>query len=212
MRSRQGTYKILFLVLIITILVALFAVGIRHINIKSGVIKDIIQSVPTITAAIGLIMVWYQMKRDRDLNEAEFTINLNQSFSANPGIKDIYSKLDKNMDKLIDPFNEDDIINIAEYLSFFGPIANLLERGILKYELINNLFVFRFFIAVNDPFVQKHMLIKDAEHFKVIYKLYDDWVKFRRHKGMDIPFPEYTLDKMDSNYAEIVRDISRYNK
>ena len=165
-------------------------------------ISDIINSV---AAVVGIIAIWYQMKREKDLSEAEFIINLNNSFTSNAEIKNIYRKLEVSKLTNEDPFNEEDSINIVDYLTFFETLNNLLKRRVIKFEMIDDLFSYRFFIAVHNQYIQNRELVKDKEYYNNIYILYKDWTEYRRKKNKPIPFDSNSLDTADERYNNYIR-------
>ena len=46
--------------------------------------SDVATIITTVTAIIGAFAIWFQMKRERDINEAEFIMNYNINFIENP--------------------------------------------------------------------------------------------------------------------------------
>ena len=43
-------------------------------------ISDVAAVISTATAIIGVFAIWFQMKRERDINEAEFILNFNEPY------------------------------------------------------------------------------------------------------------------------------------
>ena len=72
----------------------------------------------------------------------------------------------------------------------------LIDRGTLSLELVNDLFGYRFFIAVHNPYVQKKKLVKSPENFRNLYVLEHDWMEYRRKQGLPIFHEEYALEKV----------------
>lgn len=198
--------RILMIVLLVVLL--MFVTSVITSLISNNVIKvnskisDIINS---LAAVVGIIAIWYQMKREKDLSEAEFIINLNNSFTSNMEIKTIYRKLEEC--KLIneDPFTNEDNISIVDYLTFFETLNNLLKRRIIKFEMIDDLFSYRFFIAVHNTYIQDRELIKDKEYYNNIYILHKKWTEYRKKNNKDIPFENNSLEIVDITYNYGIR-------
>jgi hypothetical protein len=63
--------------------------------------------------------------------------------------------------------------------------------------IIDDLFAYRFFIAVNNPVVQEYELIPYADFYKGCYELSEVWTKQWRNEGKRIPLDQYTLFECD---------------
>lgn len=196
MLNRNRTLVIILIVLVIIFVTSLMAKN-TYFTGKYELIKDLISS---ITAIIGLLAIWHQMKRDKDLTEAEFIINLNNSFTSNPDIKHIYTKLESNKHTNVDPFTDEDMIKVVDYLTFFETISNLIQRNVLDFDMINDLFAYRFFAVVHNEHIQKREIIKDAAFYENLYALHRDWMQYRRKKKLYIPYEKTSLDTMDPKY------------
>jgi hypothetical protein len=174
-----------------------------------GVDKDIISSFieyfGVIGALGGIVAIWFQMRREKNIAEGKFIYSLYDGFSNNDRIKNIYHKLEKcsenNYEK--DPFRKNDIGYIIDYLGFFETMFLLMKRKIIDIKLIDELFSYRFFIAVHNPYVQKKCLVKYSEFYKNTYRLHKFWVDYRTKNNNPVPFPEYRLDKVDDKYEKI---------
>jgi hypothetical protein len=186
MKSRRKMTWIMAILIIITSMLVVF--GDRYLDISSIETK-----VATITAIIGSIALWYQLKREKDFAEAQYILNLNEAFSGNDNIKKIYQKLVRYQDTKEIQFTIEDKNNLMEYISFFSPIANLVQRGILSYETINGFLSFRFFSVMNNPEVQEIAIIPQSEHIGIIFDLYDGWLKYREKQNQLEPLGETSL-------------------
>jgi hypothetical protein len=134
--------------------------------------------VVAVTAVIGAIAIWFQMKRARDIAHGEFIMNLNQSFLSNDDVKTLYRKLIEGAE-----IDRGDQVAIVEYLSFFETIYLLLKQNVIDIRLIDDLFRFRFFTAVNNVYVQDLELIPDARFYRNIYALDDMWNEHLAKRG-----------------------------
>jgi hypothetical protein len=65
-------------------------------NITSDLLNeklvDYFEILSALTALVGVYAIWYQLKRDKDINEAQFLIDLNSKFYENEAIMEVYSK------------------------------------------------------------------------------------------------------------------------
>lgn len=135
-----------------------------------------------VIGALSLIGLLYQFSREKNIKEAELVLDINTNFLSNPDIKRIYIMLEesKNVGHKINPFSEKDIIDMANYLSFFEPFYELIQRKVISFPTIDQL-AYRFFLAVNNKHMQEMLLCKSGKEiaWKDLYKLHYLWKKYR---------------------------------
>ncbi|WP_042705796.1 hypothetical protein [Methanomicrobium mobile] len=178
----------LFLISIIGILL-LFEVD-QRINTSE---TSLIIAICTILTAVGglssIYFIYKELKVSADIANADFLFKLNTEFFKNDDIVLIYKKLEDSLSNLNangsefhnNFFDESDKIAIAHYLAYFKLIYNLIERdvNIINMSEINDLYAYRFFLAVNDPEIQDIELMPNQLYYNDIFKLYDQWMKYR---------------------------------
>ncbi|GHV95499.1 hypothetical protein AGMMS50293_18190 [Spirochaetia bacterium] len=148
----------------------------------------IVTTITTLTTVVGVFAVWLQMQKGKKLNEGEFILNLRKQFVDNPHIYQMTVKLEKyeRSDKKNNPFSEDDISDIATYMTFFEVMYLLIKRNIIKLFMVDLLFAFHFFILINNERIQELELIPCQDYYIDVYKLYYEWITFRKKKGLPI--------------------------
>lgn len=198
MRNHSKTFLIIIIIFMVIFVTSLISSN-NVLSTRYETVKDLIGS---ITAIIGVIAIWYQMKRDKDLTEAEFINNLNNTFTTNPDIKYIFAKLQNSRGSAEDPFIDEDMIKVVDYLTFFETISNLIQRKVLNFDMINDLFSYRFFIIVHNIHVQNREIIADNSYYGNLYTLHRLWVQYRKKNNLDIPNEEISLDKRDPKYTK----------
>ncbi len=174
---------------------------------------DVMAKLATAGGLIGLV---YQVKRDKDLTEANFVVLLNQNFITNENISRIYnlleeSKNDKQKDENLFKF-PDDIIDMANYLSFFGPFWGLIERGVVHISTIDIL-AYRFFLATNNRFMQDELLCRSekVEAWRNIYLLHKVWQAYRYQNNLHVWQEKSDLSKKDPTYSNITKECQPTN-
>jgi|GEM_PF-1270018 len=139
-----------------------------------------------IGAAIGLLKLIYESNKTRKLKEAEFVASLNRDFTSNNLICSLYQKLEHDYRKQDEPsrINEEDVVSFVVYLTFFETLHDLILKGIIKIETIDDLFGYRFFIMIHNKVVQETELTAPTliDSYINIFKLYDKWTKHRIRK------------------------------
>jgi hypothetical protein len=162
-------------------------------NITSDLLNeklvDYFEILSALTALVGVYAIWYQLKRDKDINEAQFLIDLNSKFYENEAIMEVYSKCVSGQQAGSEGsplFTYADEPKVSQFFSFFGTINNLLERNILDLALIDKTFAYRYFVVANRKELQNVFLIPDAKYYRGNYKLYQKWYSYRKQKNMPI--------------------------
>lgn len=157
------------------------------------------ETVVALTAVTGALAIWFQMKRAKDMAEGEFIVGLNESFISNDDVKALYTKLING-----DPIDRSDQTAIVEYMTFFETIYLLLHRDVVDIRLIDDLFRYRFFVAVTNPDIQALELLPDARFYKNIYTLDHVWTEYRRKVGEAEDSPS-SLRAVNPDYLSFVK-------
>ena len=153
---------------------------------------DTLQLFSGIIAAMSVVLLGIELFQTRKVSEGEFLANLNQMFVENESYRKAYT-LFENYDFENCPDLE---LKIVEY-----------SQDTLTIDMFDDLFGYRFFIAVHNPYVQKQKLVKLPNNFRNLYRLERDWRKYREKKGTAVFHDEYSLDKQLNNetYKAVVQ-------
>ena len=92
-----------------------------------------------------------------------------------------------------------EIINYLVYLESFVP---LIIHGQLKLEEVDDLFGYRYFIAMNNPVLQMNELCRERPYYRGCFEAYEIWKSHRRKdpRGYIIPMEHYDLMKSWEQY------------
>ncbi len=208
MISKKGTnlkVSILFFLIFCALIVLLLFEVDKRINTDetSWILAfcTIVTAVGGVAAALG---IYTQLKESKELNEAQFIVDLNTNFTSNQHIIEIFVLLEKSQKDGENPFNSDHKAKMTMYLTYFELIHYLLNRNILSYKLVNDLFAYRFFLAVHNKHLQEMELVKDASYYRDIFRLHNDWVNYRKTLNEEIMNEEYSLEKVCPIYYELI--------
>jgi len=193
----------------VLIIIALFAIVIiANLEPLKQNLSPFINTLANIAAAGGLIAVFLQFKRERDINEADFIIRINHNFMTNDSISRIYKMLEESKVKgqQKNPFTQQDIIDMANYLTYFDPFYSLIKRNVIKIETIDTALAYRFFLAANNRFMQEMLLCKESKEqaWEAIYLLYEIWMKYRDKKDKSTWQPDHALSGTAA-YSKIIK-------
>lgn len=196
---------IFILALLVSIISRMFLVAdislVAFSDEQAGLVTSMIEGV---VGAIAAGLVLYQLKmssnveeRQNDIEEAQFILQYNQAFIQDPNMCQVERLLENAMLKkceepLIHDENRQLFIN---YLVYLEGLAPLIIRGILKLEHVDDLFAYRFFLAMNSPALQKDQLFVFPEYYRGCFKLYQKWKQFRKNENREVLMEENSLDK-----------------
>lgn len=166
--------------------------------------ESISNSATFISAIIGVIAIWYQMKKDADIAKAEFILTLNSNFQDNENIIYIYSKLKEIRDGSNYKFTPEDGRKMGEYIMFFQTIYFMVVEGVIDIRMIDRLFANKFFLFMNNCYVQTYQL-KYTSINKPILELYCLWVNYREKNHLPMLYPECMPDKTEKMGSYFLR-------
>lgn len=165
--------------------------------------------VNTVIVIVGAVAFWLEFKNNGYLNESQFIMELNNQFISNSDLIDIESQLEKcycafhNKDFKL--YNEElsnfEIYlmqdkkrqHLVNYLVHLEGIAAIINNGVLHLDVIDDLMAYRYFIAVNNPVVQKLELLEYANFYQGCFNVYQRWKKVLEKQKSEIPMIENDL-------------------
>lgn len=164
-------------------------------------IENSIGILSLIVSLVSAILIIVQLKEAGNIQEAEFIVNLNQSFVENEDYAKVYTELEKSDNK---GHLEADVsrIQISNYFTFFETIYLLLEQGTIRMKVLDDLFAYRFFLAVHNEKVQKEKMVTSPYNFRNIYYLEEIWRNYRKKAGITI-YKDYNCLKNACKRTEI---------
>lgn len=168
--------------------------------------SDVATIITTVTAIIGAFAIWFQMKRERDINEAEFIMNYNISFIENSEYVELEQKLEKYrkvMEAGGSPEDAEEIMTeenqqiVVNYLVYHEALAIFVKKRVLSIDSIDDLFAYRFFLIMNNPEIQRKELGPEAQYYHGCYWLHKKWTEYRKKKGLYILLEDTSLEQTD---------------
>lgn len=190
--------------IIVIISSLLIVLGVIFGSIFSNYSGEISTVVTTVTAIIGAVALWIQFKKDREINQSSFIIEFYKSFYENESNVKILNILDKKYSKLDhknlkDPTLYADILN---YASWIRTLCNLIDRNVVTFDTIDEIFSYKFFVFLNNKDIQELELVPCSELYKLIYRTHRKWSAWREKNGLNVLMPEENLANVP-NYTEL---------
>lgn len=189
---------------VISIVLVCSGLSEKSLDILSNMLEGVIAA-----AAAGLVIRELKMnerqeQRENDIHEATFLLNYNQSFIQDSNMNEVEYLLEKQMSygysgSIITDQNRQKFIN---YLVYLEGLAPLILNSIMKLDHIDDLMAFRFFLAVNNPELQKDQLEVFPQYYRGCFKLYRKWIGYYEELNKHgiyrkVPFEETGLNKLD---------------
>lgn len=134
--------------------------------------------VVAIVGVVGGAVALYEIHNTKQLAQAGFIRDLNAGFAGDTLITELWGRL-----LLDEPIERQDRVLISSYFTFFETIYLLLQRRVLRIQLIDDLFRNRFFTAIGNPQIQDIALIANADAFQNVYALVASWSSYLRKIG-----------------------------
>ncbi len=148
-----------------------------------------------VIGVLGTIIIAIMQLRDsKEISRATFIVELNRTFVENPDYTEIYNALQNCLDKKCTLCENSgcDVTHceihfekskISNYLTFFETIYILYKKEVISFDIIDDLFAYRFFLAVHSRLIQQEKLMPQPENFKNIFLLEREWLDYRIKHG-----------------------------
>ena len=151
-----------------------------------------------------------ELMQTQQLEEAEFIVSLNEKFSESEACQKVFAyaiweahakmlelhesgeapldeaELARVEDVVADEPPKPAQIDLSGYLTFFESIFLLVERRVVQWDILNELFKYRFFSGVHSEYVQRERLVRLPGNFKNIYYLEALWMVYNGDDPMQI--------------------------
>lgn len=182
---------------IIYIALTLIILGLLSTLLMDDSLADKIATIITmITAIIGAVALFIQFKKDKDVNQAEFIINYGKYYYEVNETNEIERKLEY-YGQNPDIFEEKDKMGIIKSLVWCEGLSVLIQKNVIDLSLVDNLFSYRFFMLVHNPYIQNCEIKPYKEYYKGIFALHKIWCDYKRKTNQIILGEENSLEKVE---------------
>ena len=208
----NNTFRILIVVVVVLVVII----------ISTTATPQVSNSVTVGTAALGFLVIVYQLIKDHKIKKAEFIYNLNTTFNSDTEIAYIYMKLKKLRDKKKDNTEEDDDEDdkklkftvkdgrrMGNYIMFFIIMNHLIDDKLVDIKMVDSIFCNKFFLFCNNEYSYKYQLQEKEFNYPVL-KLYEKWYNFRVLKKIKELYPDFSLSDQDNLYEKFDDGTIKY--
>ncbi len=187
---KRGSLHVLILVLVIALLITGFSF-VRSLLVMSdeAFVSIAISGLESIGLLVSVLIAVRQLNDSKEISRASFIVELNRTFTESKGNVELYTALQDCRDGKCASGGECAAkgtclltfpkVVVSNYLTFFETIYLLEKNGAISFEMIDDLFAYRFFLAVHSQFVQQEKLAPQPENFKNIFCLEYEWIQYR---------------------------------
>ncbi len=166
----------------------------------------ILSAVEAVGLTVSIILASHQLRDSKELGKATFVMELNRTFVDNEDYMFLYNVMQDCLDGKCPhrasgacPIDCKDCefeipkSKISNYLTFFETIYILVKNGDISFEILDDLFAYRFFLGVHHPLIQEAKLRPQPKNFENIFALEREWLAYRKKKGKDNEEPGSTV-------------------
>lgn len=203
MKMPQYKTKLTMLILfssIILVILCLASIYIFHTGDEASV--GIFSLAVTL---IGTIFIAVELKNGQDVTCSEMLINLNNYFHDSDRLMKVYQVLEDcemEGDYSDERWKDVSSVEIAQYCTFFENLYMLHRHHIANIEDLDDLFGYRFFLFMNNPYIQEHYLLPTSSSYVQLFELCRIWTRHRKSESKDkttwtrsIPGSQYMISE-----------------
>lgn len=131
---------------------------------------------------IGTIFIAIELKNSSEVTCSEMLIDLNNYFHDSDRLMKVYEVLEKcneENDCAASLWKDVSSVEVAQYCTFFENLFLLYRHHIASIEDLDDLFGYRFFSFVNNPYIQEKYIFPTSSSYAEIFELYKVWIKHR---------------------------------
>lgn len=135
---------------------------------------------------LGTIFIAVELKNGQNVTCSDMLIDLNNYFHDSDRLMKVYEVLEcheTDREACAGLWKDVKSIEVAHYCTFFENLYLLYRNDVAAIEDLDDLFGYRFFIFVNNPYIQENYILPTSSSYVQIFKLYEAWIKYRKKKG-----------------------------
>lgn len=163
----------------------------------SEILASIVAVISTVIGAFASVLE-YKYNNAIDLSNDIMTIY--QTFIDIPGNKLIEYKLEVLKRRGKNLFTDEDTTGIRNYLMYFNGVAEKVLANNVSIRHINTILGYRFFLAMNCPYIQDREIIPNAQMYVPCIQLHNKWRKWSEAHHFVRSGDAYSLEKRFDDY------------
>ena len=186
--KKENNYYIGVLIIVMLLLFTLF--------LDDSLGSRIVTIITVGTALIGAVSLLIHYRRDKNISQASFILEYAKYFYSLSDVEDTMFLLDEYRNGNRESIKKIKYNGIVNYLVWCEELSSLVQRGIIDFETIDNLFSYNFFLITNNKYIQEKELVPQAEFYKGVFFLHYAWTKYKKDTKQSIINEDESLDKV----------------
>lgn len=172
--------------------IVLISVSIVALSLFDVINDTFVSLITIITAIVGAFGIWLELNKEQEINQASFILSINSDFYSLGGKGVMFAAaLEKMLDEDYSGVKKLELTTehqemVIQYLVWVKTLSALINRRMIKLSAIDDLFSYKFFIAVNNEQIQKMELIPYKTAYRGIFKAHKMWKKYRKKHNKEI--------------------------
>lgn len=176
--------SISLLIILATILLVLLCLLIVH-TFRTG--EEATVGIFSLAATlVGTIFIAIELKNGSEVTCSEMLINLNNYFHDSDRLMKVYEVLENGElegDYSYERWKDVSSVEVAQYCTFFENLYLLYRHHIANIEDLDDLFGYRFFLFMNNPYIQENYILPTSSSYVQVFELYKIWIKYREKEN-----------------------------
>ncbi len=201
MRSNKKNTIVFTCLIILYVLLLLSMFLVYLLTDASDIFASIVTLIATIIGAFASIV---EYRKNESVDMCNNILEIYADFVDVPTNKDIEYKLECLKRRNVNLFTKEDISGIRNYLMYFNSVAEIVLTNNIKISYINTILGYRFFLAMNSPYIQDLEIIPNAHCYKPCIMLHHKWKKWSDARGFKRTGDETSLEKRFDKYYDFV--------
>ena len=202
-KNNNGHYIIIILVIMLLLLTLL-------LDDKLG--SRVVTVITVGTALAGAIALFVQYKRDKNISQATFILEYAKYFYSLNGTEETLMNLDRYRNGEKGALKKVEYSGVINYLFWCEELSALYQKGIVDFKTIDNLFSYTFFLITNNKYIQELELVPQAEYYKGVYFLHNEWTAYKKETKQPILCEEESLSNVKDYNLYVKKGDVTYTK
>lgn len=139
---------------------------------------------------IGTMFIAIELKNSQNVTCSDMLIDLNNYFHDSDRLMKVYEALEENDARPDDTeaiWRDVKGVEVAQYCTFFENLYLLYRHHIAEIEDLDDLFGYRFFLFMNNPYIQERYILPTSSSYVQIFELYTAWIAYRDKINRESP-------------------------
>lgn len=204
MRKRVNTNLIINIALIS--LCSALLISMFFVYLFTDVSEILASIVALLSTVIGAFASVVEYLRNNAIDLSNDIIQIYQTFIDIPDNKLIQYKLEVIKRRNVNLFTEEDKSKIRNYLLYFNGVAEKILTNNINIKKINTILGYRFFLAMNCPYIQDTEIIPNAQMYIPAIQLHNKWRIWAEKHNFKRSGDPTSLDKRFKDYYKFAEE------